>query len=82
LRAVTYTPDGKPIAMELPSIGWEGDKDHNPEGRAKVKGILKTWLKNKVLDIEEREDSTRQKRKFIIQAHGARGPSSPMLTVV
>jgi hypothetical protein len=36
------------------------------EGLAKVKQVIKRWLKNKVLDIEEREDSSRRMRSYII----------------
>lgn len=37
---------------------------------------------NKVLDIEEREDTRGKNANSSSQAHGARRPSSPMLTVV
>lgn len=33
---------------------------------ARLKSIIKVWLHNKVLDIEEREDEKRKKRRFII----------------
>jgi hypothetical protein len=42
------------------------DIDNNPEGRAKITQILKTWFKNGVLDIEERQDENRHKRKFVV----------------
>jgi hypothetical protein len=42
------------------------DLDNNPEGQAKIAQILRTWFKNGVFDVEERQDENRQKRKFVI----------------
>jgi hypothetical protein len=42
------------------------DLSHEP-ARAKVKGILKTWFANRMLDKEERtEPDTRKKRTYVI----------------
>jgi RecA-family ATPase len=51
---------GIPLAERL-----DLDLNKKPD-RAKVKRILKTWFQNKVLDTEEREDTKRMKRKFVV----------------
>jgi AAA domain len=38
--------------------------DNEPKDFAKMQAILKTWLKNKVLEIEERKDSDHKLRKY------------------
>lgn len=35
-------------------------------GRARVNTLVKTWLKNKVLDVETRDDAQRKPREFIV----------------
>jgi hypothetical protein len=67
-RASAQSPDwvGYAVAKTLDIELDPKNPEHNKEGRAKVKGVLKTWFRNKVLDTEEREDRTRQKRKFVI----------------
>jgi hypothetical protein len=46
--------------------------ENDPKDIARVKRIIKIWLKNKVLEIEERSDETRRKRRYIV-----RGPLEP-----
>jgi hypothetical protein len=40
--------------------------DNNPKDLARLNTIIKTWIKNKVLKIEPREDESRRERKFIV----------------
>jgi hypothetical protein len=40
--------------------------DNNPKDLARIKAIMKTWLKNKVLEIDKREDDKRKIREFIV----------------
>jgi hypothetical protein len=40
--------------------------DNDPADLARIKTIIKTWTKNKVLAVEERPDEHRKKREFII----------------
>jgi hypothetical protein len=42
------------------------DPRRDDADKAKLKAMIKTWLKNKVLDIDEREDERRRKREFIV----------------
>jgi hypothetical protein len=39
---------------------------------ARIKQVIKTWIKNKVLEIEERTDEARRKRRYIVP-----GPFKP-----
>ena len=41
----------------------ERSKEQNA-ARAKVRALLRTWLKNKVIEIQTKEDASRQERKF------------------
>jgi AAA domain len=40
--------------------------DNDPKDFAKLQAILKTWLKNKVLVVEERKDGEGKERKFVM----------------
>jgi hypothetical protein len=40
--------------------------DNDPKDLARLNTIIKTWLKNKVLAIDERKDEQSKKRKFIV----------------
>jgi hypothetical protein len=40
--------------------------ENNPADIARIKSIIKTWMNNKVLAIDERTDKHRNKREFII----------------
>jgi RecA-family ATPase len=53
-------------------VSHAGDTD--PADLARIQSIIKTWLKNKVLEIEERKDDERKTRSFIIP-----GPFKPDL---
>jgi hypothetical protein len=49
------------------AIGERLDLDvTDPASAGKVKRISKTWIKNGVLAIDEREDDHRKKRKYVI----------------
>jgi len=63
---------GYAIAKRL-NINVRRGVDNTPEDLARLKAIIKTWLKNDVLAIEEREDEKRKKRKYIIP-----GPIEPL----
>jgi RecA-family ATPase len=56
------------------SLSHEGEND--PKDLARIKTILKTWFKNKVLDIEERKDADGKNRKFVVA--GSFKPPSPV----
>jgi hypothetical protein len=45
-------------------VSHEGDTE--PADLARIQAIIKTWLRNKVLDIEKRKDDDRKARSFII----------------
>jgi RecA-family ATPase len=51
--------------------------DTEPKDLARVQSIMKTWLNNKVLDIEERKDDEHKTRSFIIP-----GSFKPTLSTV
>jgi len=46
------------------NIAYRANND--PKDLAKVKEIIKTWLKNRVFAIDKREDKDRKEREFII----------------
>ena len=56
---------GYPLAAHL-KIDVKPGRDNAPEDLARLKAIIKIWLKNNVLAIEEREDEHRKKRQFIV----------------
>jgi AAA domain len=41
-------------------------ENNDKKDMAKLKHIIRTWIKNDVLDIDERVDDSRKKRKFIV----------------
>lgn len=61
-RSSSLSPEwiGKPIAEH-----FQLDLESKPD-RAKVKTMLKTWLKNKVLDVEKRDDAQRRQREYVV----------------
>jgi AAA domain len=56
---------GYPLASHL-KIDVRPCRDNAPEDLARLKAIIKIWLKNNVLAIDEREDEHRKKRQFIV----------------
>ena len=46
------------------SLSHHGDNE--PKDMARLNSIIKTWMKNKVLDIEERKDADGKTRKFVV----------------
>ena len=46
------------------AVSYAGDKD--PKDLSRVKSIMKTWLNNRVLEIDERKDDEGKVRSFII----------------
>lgn len=67
-RADAQSPDwfGYAVAKVLDIDISDENKKHNRKGRAKVSQVIKTWMKNEVFEIEEREDASRKKRKFVV----------------
>jgi hypothetical protein len=66
-RADSRSPKwiGYAIADHLQvAVSYQGDND--PKDMARLNSIVKTWLKNKVLDTEERKDTDGKDRKFVI----------------
>jgi hypothetical protein len=55
--------------LDIP-VSYRGDNDQ--KDLARLNAIIKTWLKNKVLAIEERKDDQRKTREFIVP-----GPFKP-----
>ena len=49
------------VVAEVLSLDIDDDAD-----KAKVKSIIKTWIANDVLRVEERPDETRQLRSFVV----------------
>jgi hypothetical protein len=45
--------------------------ENNPKDIARLNAIIKTWIKNKVLKIEERADEKSRERKFIVPGSAA-----------
>jgi hypothetical protein len=66
-RADSQSPQwfGYAIAKQL-NINVRHGIDNPPEDLARLKAIIKTWLKNDVLAYDEREDEKRKKRKYIV----------------
>jgi hypothetical protein len=71
-RADSRSPDwiGYAVAKVL-KIDVNHNAQNNPEGQrediARLKQILKTWFKNRVFDVQEREEGTqRKKKKFVV----------------
>ena len=73
-RADSQSPQwfGYAIAKRL-NINVRCGVDNAPEDLARLKTIIKTWLKNDVLAVDIREDEKRKKRKYIIP-----GPIEPL----
>jgi hypothetical protein len=76
LRADSRSPAWFGYALaDLLHIPVSYGADNNPKDLARLNTIIKTWIKNKVLKIEPREDESRRERKFIvpgIAAHHAK----------
>jgi hypothetical protein len=66
-RADSRSPDwiGYAVAKTL-NINVVPGADNKREDLARIKQILKTWIKNKVLKTETRTDENRQKRAFVL----------------
>jgi hypothetical protein len=48
---------------------------NNPADKAKLKTIIKTWLKTKVLETEWKKDETRKDKEFIIPGPTVMSPN-------
>jgi hypothetical protein len=49
--------------------------DNEPKDLAKLNSIIKTWIKTKVIKVEQREDAKSKERKFIVP--GSASPAKP-----
>jgi hypothetical protein len=67
------SPDwiGYPVAKML-DINIAHGAENDPQDVTRIKQVLATWIKNKVLATETREDSKRRKRVYVIP-----GPRQP-----
>jgi hypothetical protein len=76
-RADTQSPDwvGYPISKVLDIDINHADRNHNKQGRHKVTQIIRTWLDNGVLAIEEGEDKHRKNRRFVVPGNWRRDGS-------
>jgi hypothetical protein len=54
------------VVADVLKINVVHGADNDPKDIARIKQILATWLKNKVLATEKRKDTTRHERTFII----------------
>jgi hypothetical protein len=66
-RADMQSPDwfGYALAEHLHlNVRYQGDNDQRDV--AKVKQIINTWIKNKVLQIDKRADANRKEKRFIV----------------
>ena len=72
-RADTQSPDwyGWRLAEEL-NIRIAYGADNAERDLVKVKTIIKTWLKNKLLKVEERKDDKSKTRKYIVPGPNSR----------
>jgi len=68
---------GYPLAAQL-HLAVSAEGETNPKDLARLQTIIKTWLKNKVIETEERKDSEGKDRKFIVA--GSFRPEPPMST--
>ena len=61
--------------------GWQGDAEGetDPKDLARLQEIIKTWLKNKVIETEERKDDKGKDRKFIVAGSFRADPPNPAL---
>jgi AAA domain len=72
LRADSRSPAWFGYALaDLLHIPVSYGADNNPKDLARLNTIIKTWLKNKVLQIEARTDDTRRERKFVVPGSAA-----------
>jgi hypothetical protein len=66
---------GKYALAEQLNIPVAFGADNEPKDIARLKRIIKTWIKNKVLAIEEHTDEQRKKKRYIIP--GSFKPEEP-----
>jgi hypothetical protein len=69
------------LAENLPHLGIKARSDDRPRDKAaiaRLNSILKTWVNNDVLQIEERPDETRHSRRYYIPGnnHEATAPGA------
>jgi hypothetical protein len=66
-RADSRSPDwvGYMVAKVL-GINLNHGAENDPKDIARIKQIIKTWVKNRVLKTETREDEQRRKREFVV----------------
>jgi hypothetical protein len=78
-RADSRSPKwfGYALAEQL-SVSVSHNGDNDPKDLSRLKHIIKTWLKNNVLDIEERKDRDGKDRSFIVP--GSFNPSTATST--
>jgi hypothetical protein len=71
-RADSRSPNWFGYALaDLLRIPISYGADNSPNDIARINTIIKTWIKNKVLKIEERDDDKRRPRKFIVPGTAA-----------
>jgi hypothetical protein len=54
------------VIAEVLNIKVAHGADNNGKDLARIKQIMKTWIKNGVLTIEKRKDSSRKERQFVV----------------
>jgi hypothetical protein len=77
-RADSRSPDwvGYMVA-EVVGINVVRGVENDPKDLARIKQILKTWIKNKVLKTESREDENRHKREFVVPGSWSDAEADP-----
>src|SRR5262249_24456795 len=54
------------VIADVLNIDVAHGADNNPKDVARIKQILQTWVRNKVLKTEKRKDEARHERTFIV----------------
>ena len=67
------------MVADVVKINVSHDAKNDPKDIARIKQILRSWLKNKVFSTEERQDKNRKKRRFVVpgQWHETLIPEEP-----
>jgi hypothetical protein len=65
------------VIADMLNIKVAHGADNNREDLTRIKQIVKTWIKNGVLAIEKRKDSSRKDREFIIPGRWSDAESDP-----
>jgi hypothetical protein len=65
------------VIADMLNIKVAHGADNNREDLARIKQIVKTWIKNGVLAIEKRRDSNRKDREFVVPGSWSGAEADP-----